>query len=131
MGADDTTEKLFPPPEGGHDRTHAPRDAQVIPLAPSIRQEFAAHHSAILGYLSTYEKMLDERLPRAPDTHQESPSSARQRATKAVTAGALVGLRYGGVAIASGELVAAAARALGRPEIAGPIEVLLQLVRGG
>ena len=131
MGADDTTEKLFPPPEGGHDRRHAPAEVHPIPLAPSIRQEFSVHHSAILGYFATFEGMLDKRLPKPADAPSDpdlpSPKSVRQK----VTGGALTALRYGSVAVAGGELVAAVARALGRPEIAGPVEVLTQLLRGG
>lgn len=129
MGADDTTDRMFPVPEGGHDRKHAPPDP--IPLAPSIRQEFVAHHVAILGHLAEFERILYERLPKAPERGEApevpSPASVRQK----VTGGALVALRYGGVAVAGGELAAAVARALGRPEIAGPIEVLTQLLRGG
>jgi hypothetical protein len=135
MGTDETTQKLFPPPEGGHDRAHAPAELPPIPLAPSIRVEFAAHHSAILGYFATFEEMLDKRLPKPPESGEDlredpdlpSPRSVRQK----VTGGALVALRYGGVAVAGGELAAAIARALGRPEIAGPIEVITQLFRGG
>jgi hypothetical protein len=131
MGVDDTTKKLFPPPEGGHDRKHAPRDPEEelkpIPLAPSIRQEFATHHRQILGYFGLFETMLDERLPKPKDGDLPSPASVRNR----VTSGALTAFRYGGVAVAAGELAAAAARALGRPEIAGPIEVLVSVFRGG
>lgn len=134
MGAEDTTQKLFPPPEGGHDRTHAPAEGgelKPIPLAPSIRVEFAAHHLAIVEHLGKFEKMLDARLPKpkegAEDPELPSPRSVRQK----VTNGALAGLRYGGVALAAGELAAGIARAQGHPEIAGPIEVVVRLLRGG
>ncbi len=127
MGADDTTDKLFPVPEGGHDRRHAPADLPPIPLAPSIRVEFAAHHSAILGYLSEFEKILEARLPKPGDPDLPSPASVRQR----VTGGALKGIRFGAQALMAAQLAADLAHELGYTQLEGPLRLLVQVMLGG
>ena len=48
-----------------------------------------------------------------------------------VKAGALAGLRYGGVAVALGELGAQVAKATGHPEIEGPIRAVMTLLGAG
>lgn len=127
MGTDDTTEKLFPPPEGGHDRKHAPAELAPIPLAPSIRVEFASHHSAILGYFATFETMLDARLPKPGDPDLPSPASVRQR----VTGGALKGIRFGAQALMAAQLAADLAHELGYTQLEGPLRLVVQVLMGG
>ncbi len=127
MAADETTEKLFPPPEGGHDRRHAPAEVQPIPLAPSIRVEFATHHSAILGYLSEFEKLLEARLPKKGDPDLPSPTSVRQK----VTGGALKGLRFGAQALMAAQLAADLAHELGFTQLEGPLRLVVQILLGG
>jgi hypothetical protein len=120
---DETTDKMFPPPE-----SPLPPDSP-IPLQPSIRSAFIAHHTAILQQFGDFRAemmgLLDARL-RGSVAPPPSPSSVRDTLKR----GALAGLRYGGVALAVGEVGAEVAKALGRPEIEGPIRVLLQLLGG-
>jgi hypothetical protein len=121
MADDETTEKLFPPPE------------RPIPLRPSIREEFSAHHIVIREELKTWRGELAAALARlAPPLEPEpqAPAVGPPSVVDKAKAGALAGLRYGGVALALGEVAAQLAAALGHPEIAGPVQTLLRLLGG-
>lgn len=120
MGSDDTTDKMFPPPEERHGAPVVP-----LPLARSIREEFLAHRLVIEDEIKAWRVELCEALARL--SPPVTPSGA---AAKAKDAG-LAALRYGGVAVAGGELVAAIAKAAGHPEIEGPIRTVLTLLAGG
>lgn len=112
MADEEVTEKLFPPEE------------RPIPLRPSIREEFAAHHLAIKGELAAWRAELGEALARL------SPAPTPGGALDKAKAGALASLRYGGVALALGEAAAQIAAVSGHAEIAGPIQTILTLLRG-
>jgi hypothetical protein len=119
MADDETTEKLFPPPE------------RPIPLRPSIREEFSAHHIVIREELKTWRGELAAALARlAPPPEPQPEPQAPPSVVDKAKAGALAGLRYGGVALALGEVAAQLAAALGHPEIAGPVQTLLRLLGG-
>lgn len=118
-GDDDTTDKLFPPPEERHGAPVIP-----LPLTRSIREEFLAHRLVIEDQLKAWRAELGEGLARL------SPPVTASSVVEKAKAGALAGLRYGGVAVAAGELAAAVAQAAGRPEIEGPIRVLVSLFTG-
>jgi hypothetical protein len=117
MADDDTTDRLFPPPESGI-------AARPLPLAPSIREEFLAHRLHVDGELKAWRHELGEALSRLSPA--PTPGSAMAKAK----AGALASLRYGGVALALGEAAAQIAAVSGHAEIAGPIQTLLNLLRG-
>jgi hypothetical protein len=117
--SDETTDKMFPPPEERHGAPVIP-----LPLTRSIREEFLAHRLVIESELKAWRVELGAGLARLTP-----PVTASGIASKA-KAGALAGLRYGGVAVAAGELAAAVAQAAGRPEIEGPIRVLVSLFSG-
>jgi hypothetical protein len=110
--ADEVTEKLFPPPE------------RPIQLRPSIREEFAAHHLAIRSELEGFRVELAAALARL--TPPVTPAGALAKAK----AGAIAGLRYGGVALALGEAAAQLAAVTGHPEIEGPIRMLINAFGG-
>jgi hypothetical protein len=112
MADDDITDRMFPP------------EARPIPLRPSIREEFAAHHASIQAELAAWRLQLGEALARLSPA--PTPGSAMAKAK----AGALASLRYGGVALALGEAAAQIAAVSGHAEIAGPIQTLLNLLRG-
>jgi hypothetical protein len=113
---DDTTDKLFPPPESAV--VEAP-----IPIGPSIRQEFVLHRRYIDKQLEEFGKKLDSALERlAPEA---SPSSALRK----VGRGAAAGGRYGAAILAGLGLVQAVVK-LWRPELAGPFDSLMQVFGG-
>jgi hypothetical protein len=112
MADDEVTDKLFPPEE------------RPIPLRPSIREEFAAHHLAIRADLERFRVELAAALARL------TPPVTTAGAIDKAKAGALAGLRYGGVALALGEAGAEVAKLLGRPDIEGPVRLLIQLLGG-
>lgn len=115
---EDTTDKMFPPAEGG-----VPPE-RPLPLQPSLRSTFIAHHAAILEQFGAFRKemlgLVDARLKELAE-----PKPANVGAT--LKNGALAGLRYGGVALALGEVAAQLAHALGHPELEGPIRFFLKL----
>lgn len=115
--ADETTEKMFPPPEGG-----AP--VEPLPLVRDLRHEYLAHRRHIDAELSAWRLELGTALARL--SPEITPASIGQK----VKTGALAGLRYGGVALALGEVAAEAAKLAGSPEIEGPIRVLVKLLGG-
>lgn len=119
MGADDTTDKMFPPPEERHGAPVVP-----LPLTRSIREEFLAHRLHIDGELKAWRDELGEALARL------SPAPTPGGALDKAKAGALASLRYGGVALALGEAAAQIASVTGHSEIAGPIQTILTLLRG-
>lgn len=60
MGRDDTTDKLFP-----HQMVPESGDVErPIPLAPSVRQEFALHRQEIADELKAWRHELGEALAR-------------------------------------------------------------------
>ena len=123
MSADDTTDKMFPPPEN----PNPPEPS--IPLQPSIRSAFIAHHSAILQHFGDFRaEMLELVRAEMRRANSAPPPAASIGAT--IKNGALTGLRYGGVCLAAGELAAEVLNALGRPDIEGPLRVILQMLGG-
>lgn len=112
-GPDETTDKLFPPPESGVAE-------RPLPLAPSLRTEFLAYRLHFDKELKALHAKVDQALANLP---QAVPSTS---VLGSVKNGALVTLRYGGVALAVGELAAQIAKAAGHPEIEGPIRAFSQ-----
>jgi hypothetical protein len=114
---DDTTDKLFPPPEqtGVIERP--------IPIGPSIRMEFLAHRRHIDGEIAAWRGELAAALERfAPEP---SPVSAMKR----VGRGAALGGKYGAAILAGLGLVQALVKAY-RPDLAGPFDGLIQVLGG-
>ena len=120
MGHDDTTDKLFPPPEA-RSGVQAP-----IPLQPSIRAEFMAHRVHLDAEASAIRREVAAALHRLAAPPEVTAAGAVEK----VKAGALAGLKFGGVALALGEATAALAGAMGHPEVEGPIRTLLTLLGG-
>ena|SRR5688572_9739064 len=116
---DDTTDKMFPPPESS--------GVVEVPftLAPTLRDEFLAHRHHVDKELKAWRTELGLALARF------SPELTPSGALTKVKGGMLAGLRYTGVAVAAGEVIAEIAKATGRSEIEGPIRVLITLFRGG
>jgi hypothetical protein len=117
--SDETTDKMFPHPESSG-VVEVP-----FPLAPTLRDEFLAHRRHIDAELKAWRTELGLALARL------SPELTPGGALAKVKGGVLAGLRYTGVAVAAGEVIAEVAKATGRPEIEGPIRVLITLFRGG
>lgn len=112
-----TTDKMFPPEEG-------PPPERPLPLQPSIRETFIAHHGAILQQFGDFRSeiiaILDARL---------APKPAKSIG-ETIKTGALSGIRYSAVTLAIAQCASGIARALGRHDIAGPIEILIQALGG-
>jgi len=115
MEREEVTEKLFPPPGSN-------TDIQMPP--PTIRDEFLAHRLHFDKELKAWRLELGAALTRMSPPITPASVAAKARA------GALAGLRYGGVALAAGEFVAALAKATGHPEIEGPVRVLITMFGG-
>jgi hypothetical protein len=115
--ADETTDRMFPPPERG-------ATVEPLPLVRDLRHEYLAHRRHIDGELRAFRLELGEALVRF------SPPITAASVGAKVKAGALASLRYGSVALALGEAAAQVANVAGRPDIEGPIRVLVQLLGG-
>ena len=118
-GPDDTTDKLFPPPE----------TTDVFPPLPagrSIREEFIAHREGIRKELKEFRADIVKLLAAHGATKEPSPSVARAQ----VARGALAGLKWGSVILAGAETIVQVLK-VWRPELAGPVEVLVSFLRGG
>ncbi len=113
MGADDTTDKLFPP-EGEGTGIHP------IPLTPSIRQEFVAHHLAIRTELALWRVELTQALERL------SPAPT---VGSAVRRGAMAATRGGAVVVAVLGLLEVVIPMI-KPEWAGPLKALREAFGG-
>lgn len=108
--ADETTDKVFPP------RERTPVDL--------LRDEYLAHRLHVDEELKAWRLELGAALARfSPEI---TPASIGAK----VKAGALLSFRYGGVALALGEVAAEAAKLSGLTEIEGPIRVLVKLLGG-
>jgi hypothetical protein len=118
-GPDETTDMLFPPPESGA------TNVRPLPLTRSIREEFLQHRVYIDDKVKAIQTDIGLALARL------SPSVTPATAGAKVKGGVLAGLKYGGVALALGEGLAALAKATGHPDAEGPIRAVLQLLNGG
>jgi len=108
MGADDTTDKLFPPPEGEG------TGVRPIPLSPSIRQEFLLHRLKIEEGLAEFRLELNQALERlAP---YPTPAGAVRR-------GVVVAGKAAPVVVAALALVEVVLP-LVRPEWVGPLKAI-------
>lgn len=108
----DTTDKVFPPPEN-------PNPDAPIPIGPSLRVEFMVHRKHLDREMTLIRQAVEKAMAPRVDT-----------IVQRVKAGAIAGMRYGAVAMATGELGAALAKATGHPEVEGPLRVLLTLLGG-
>ena len=118
-GPDDTTDKLFPPPE----------TTDVFPPMPpgrSIREEFLVHREGIRKELEAFRADIVKLLAAQGGPKVPTGAEARSRAVQ----GALKGLKYG-AALTAGAECAAQVLKVWRPELAGPVEVIMSIVRGG
>lgn len=118
-GPDDTTDKLFPPPE----------TTDVFPPLPagrSIREEFLVHREGVTKELAAFRKDIVALLAKQGVPKEPTPSAARAQ----VARGALAGLKWGSVILAGAETAVQVLK-VWRPELAGPVEVLMSLLRGG
>ncbi len=118
MASDDTTDKLFPPPE------QTGITERPIPIGPSIRQEFLAHRRHIDGEFETMRAELAAALERlAPEP---SPASVMKRMGR----GAALGGKYGAAILAALGLVQGVVKAY-RPDLAGPFDAIVSVLGGG
>ena len=118
-GPDDTTDKLFPPPE----------TTDVFPPLPagrSIREEFIAHRRGITLELKEFRADIVKLLAAHGATKEPTAREARAQ----VTRGALATLKYGAALTAGAECLVQVLK-VWRPELAGPVEVLVSFLRGG
>jgi hypothetical protein len=116
MAEDDTTDKLFPPPESAIVE-------RPIPIGPSIRMEFLAHRRHLDSEMKAMRAELTAALERfAPEP---TPASTARR----IGRGAAIGGRYGAAILAALALLQAVVKAW-RPELSGPIDSVIQLFGG-
>lgn len=117
MSSDDTTDRLFPPPE------QTGITERPIPIGPSIRQEFASHRRHIDGEFQAMRTALAAALERfAPEP---SPASTLKRMGR----GAALGGKYGAAILAALGLVQGLVKTY-RPDLAGPFDALLSVLGG-
>lgn len=118
-GPDDTTDKLFPPPE----------TTDVFPPLPagrSIREEFLVHRQGITLELKEFRADIVKLLAAHGGPKEPTAVKARSDATRA----ALKLGRYSGLALAGAEVAAEVAK-IWWPGAVGPIGMLIQLFGGG
>jgi hypothetical protein len=116
-GPNETTEKLFPPPEN-------PNPDAPIPLGPSIRIAFKEHKADVAKTLAAYELRLEgfeARLPAAV-----SPQSV----LGVVKGGVLKAGKVTPILLLLGEAAAQIATALGHTTWVGPIRFITGLFGG-
>lgn len=106
---DDTTEKLFPPPEN-------PDPDAPIPVGPSLRIVWKKHQEDIETRLTRFESLLEEKTAPTP-----------RSAARKVVGGAILTGKVGVYVTGILGILAMAARLLGREDVATPIEQIQQL----
>lgn len=113
---DETTDKMFPPPESGVEEQRWPLKERPLPLQRSIRAEFLLHRLKIEEELAAFRLELGEALARLSPVPTVGGS-----------------LRRGAIIAGKGAPIAAAVLALLevtipliRPEWEGPLKALRQ-----
>lgn len=122
-GPDEDTEKLPVPPM----TFGAPN---VIPLQPSIREEFLGHRKQVAESLDEVVKQMRVQSALFEHALATQPVSKPSTVGQRLVNGAAIGGKFGGVVLAVLGLAQAVAKMV-KPEWSGPIDNLVALFGGG